>query len=99
MSKKSTGRKSPVKVIRAGAVLASIYRGSTPDGIPYLYFELEREATAQNGKKTANRKFIPHHAEQIQRGALAASEWMREHPEAADGPVKEVSAQRVRRAA
>ena len=99
MSKKSTGKKGPVKVIRAGVVLASIYRGNTPDGIPYLYFELDREATAQNGRKTANRKFTPHHADQLQRAALAASEWMREHPEAADGPVKEVSAQRVQRAA
>ena len=99
MSKKSTGRKSPVKIIRSGAVLASIYRGSTPDGIPYLYFELDREATAQNGKKTANRKFIPHHAEQIQSAAMAASEWMRQHPEAADGPVRENAAPRIQQAA
>ena len=99
MSKKATGKKNPVKVIRAGVVLASIYRGSTPDGIPYLYFELDREATAQNGKKTPNRKFTPHHADQIQRAAIAASDWMRQHPEAADGPVRETAAPRIQQAA
>ena len=99
MRKKAPGKKSPVKTIRAGVVLASIYRGNTPDGIPYLYFELDREATAQNGKKTPNRKFTPHHAESIQRAAIAASEWMREHPEAADGSVKEVAAPRIQQAA
>ena len=96
MSKKSTVKKSPVKIIRAGAIRACIYRGLSPfDGIPYLYFELDRETTAQNGKKVANRKFVTHHARQIESVSKAAAEWMEQNREAADGPVRDIASQRV----
>ena len=99
MSKKPQGRKAPVKRLHSGVIVASVYRGSTPDGIPYLYFALDREAIAQNGKKSTNRKFTPHHAEHIQKAAAAAAHWMQQHPEAADGPVKEVANQALPKAA
>ena len=95
MSNSKTPKKSPtdsnyVKTIREGAVAANIFRGHTPDGHAYLYFELSRAWRTLSGNREGySKKFYERNAEAIQRVVASAAQWITEHPQAADGPVAE----------
>jgi hypothetical protein len=79
-----------VKTIREGAVAANIFRGNTPDGHAYLYFELSRAWRTLSGNREGySKKFYERNAEAIQRVVASAAQWINEHPQAADGPVAE----------
>ena len=56
--KPATGRtrQSAVKVIRRGAVAASIWRRQTPTGFEYLDFSLSRSWKLKSGKRKAIRR-------------------------------------------
>ena len=41
-TKKSPATSNYVQTIREGAIGANIFRGTTPDGHTYLYFEISR---------------------------------------------------------
>ena len=49
--KKTQASSNYVTTIREGAIAANIFRGNTPDGHTYLYFELSRSWKAQSGNR------------------------------------------------
>ena len=88
--KKTQATSNYVTTIREGAIAANIFRGNTPDGHTYLYFELSRSWKAQSGNREGySKKFYDRNAEALQRVIADASAWIQQRPEAADGPVSE----------
>ena len=89
-SKKSPAASNYVTTVRDGAIAANIFRGNTPDGFTYLYFELSRSWKAQSTNREGySKKFYDRNAEALQRVIAMAAQWIKEHPEVADGPSKE----------
>ena len=89
-SKKSPAASNYVTTVRDGAIAANIFRGNTPDGFTYLYFELSRSWKAQSTNRQGySKKFYDRNAEALQRVIAMAAQWIKEHPEAVDGPGKE----------
>ena len=88
--KKTPASSNYIETIREGAIAANIFRGNTPDGFTYLYFEISRSWKSLSGnRKGYSAKFYDRNAEAIGRVAMEAARWIDEHPQAADGPVKE----------
>ena len=88
--KKTQASSNYVTTIREGAIAANIFRGNTPDGHTYLYFELSRSWKAQSGNREGySKKFYDRNAEALQRVVADAAAWIQQHPEAVDGPVSE----------
>ena len=86
--KKSPASSNYVKTIRDGAIAANIFRGSTPDGHSYLFFEVSRAwKTQASGREGYSKKFYARNEEALIRVITMASRWIEEHPEAADGAV------------
>jgi hypothetical protein len=86
--KKNPASSNYVKTIREGAIAANIFRGNTPDGHTYLYFELSRSWKALSGNREGySKKFYDRNADALIRVVQEASAWIEQHPEAADGPV------------
>ena len=76
-----------VHTLRDGAVAANIFRGSTPDGHTYLYFELSRSWKSQSSNREGySKKFYERNHDALQNVVSLATEWIKKHPEAADGP-------------
>ncbi len=68
------------------AIAAGIFRGRTPDGFTYLYFELSRSWMAQSsGKKGYSSKLYERHDQAVADVALASGAWIRANQELADG--------------
>ncbi len=89
-SKKSPATSNYVTTVRDRAIAANIFRGNTPDGFTYLYFELSRSWKAQSTNREGySKKFYDRNAETLQRVIEMAAQWIKEHPEAVDGPGKE----------
>lgn len=89
--KKNQASSNYVTTVREGAIAANIFRGNTPDGFTYLYFELSRSWKAQSSNREGySKKFYGRNAEALKNVIDTASEWIAKHPEAADGQVKEV---------
>ena len=85
-SKKAQPLSNYVKTIRDGAVAANIFRGNTPDGHTYLYFELSRAWKSLTGHRDGySRKFYDRNSASLQHVIAEASAWIKAHPEAADG--------------
>lgn len=83
--KKSTPSSNYVTTIREGAIGANIFRGSTPDGHTYLYYELSRAwKTQSSGREGYSKKFSERNEEALIRVVTMASQWIAGHPEAAD---------------
>ena len=56
------------------AIAANIFRGNTPDGHCYLYFEISRSWKAQSSNREGySNRFYGRHAEAISRVALTDS--------------------------
>ena len=53
-TKKSQPASNYITTIRDGAIAGSIFRGNTPDGHTYLYFELSRAWKAQSVGSTSD---------------------------------------------
>ncbi len=88
--KKNPAASNYITTIRDGAIAANIFRGNTPDGFTYLYFELSRSWKAQSTNRQGySKKFYDRNAEALQRVIEMAAQWIKEHPEAVDGPGKE----------
>ena len=88
--KKTQASSNYITTVRDGAVAANIFRGNTPDGHTYLYFELSRSWRAMSGNREGySKKFYDRNAEALHGVIDRAANWIDEHPEAADGPVKE----------
>jgi hypothetical protein len=98
--KKNPAASNYVTTIRDGAIAANIFRGNTPDGFTYLYFELSRSWKAQSTNREGySKKFYDRNAEALQNVIAMAAKWIQEHPQAADGPVKEVPSPQMQQAA
>lgn len=67
------------------SVAAIICRGSTPDGFPYLFFELSRAWKSGAGNLNQSSKFAPSNSRGISEVAEKASRWIFENPESAHG--------------
>ena len=83
-----------IETIREGAIAANIFRGNTPDGFTYLYFRNQSsswKSQVRQSKRILGKKFYGRNAEAIGRVAMEAARWIDEHPQAADGPVKETN--------
>ena len=66
-----------IETIREGAIAANIFRGNTPDGFTYLYFEISRSWKSQSGnRKGYSAKFYDRNAEAISRVAMEAARWV-----------------------
>jgi hypothetical protein len=79
-----------ITTVRDGALGANIFRGNTADGHTYLYFELSRSWKSQSGTREGySKKYYPRNVEAICNVAELAARWIEEHPEAADGPIRE----------
>ena len=77
-----------VRTIREAAIAANIFRGSTPDGHTYLYYELSRAWKSQaSGREGYSKKFYERNEEALIKVITLASRWIEQHPEAADGAV------------
>ena len=89
--KKNQASSNYVTTIREGAIAANIFRGNTPDGHTYLYFELSRSWKALSGNREGySKKFYERNVDAICSVATQAARWIEENPEAADGPTKEL---------
>jgi hypothetical protein len=98
--KKNPASSNYIDTVREGAIAANIFRGNTPDGFTYLYFEISRSWKAQSGNRQGySKKFYDRNAEAISVVAAKAARWIEEHPEAADGPSKEDPSPRMQAAA
>ena len=96
MSKTSNKNQAASKYVETvrdkeqGAIAANIFRGNTPDGFTYLYFEISRSWKSQAGNRDGySKKFYSRNAEAIGRVAMEAAQWIEHNPHAADGPVDE----------
>ena len=89
-NKKSQASSNYVKTIRDGAVAANIFRSNTPDGHCYLYFEISRAWKSQSSNREGySKKFYERNQQALVNVVNQACQWIKEHPEAADGPVVE----------
>ena len=88
--KKSQASSNYVFTIREGAIGANIFRGNTPDGHCYLYFELSRSWKSQSSNREGySKKFYDRNEQALMNVVKQACQWIEQHPEAADGPVAE----------
>jgi hypothetical protein len=98
-AKKTQASSNYVKTILDGAVAASIFRGNTPDGHCYLYFEISRAWKSQSSNREGySKKFYERNQSALVNVVNLASQWIKDHPEAADGPTvasKDTSLQAV----
>ena len=84
--KSKTTASNYITTIREGAIAANVFRGNTPDGHTYLYFELSRSWKSLSGNREGySKKFYDRNSEALQRVVAEASNWIEQHPEAADG--------------
>ena len=89
-TKKSPASTNYVKTIRDGAVAANIFRGNTPDGHCYLYFEISRAWKSQSSNREGySKKFYERNQQALINVLDQACRWIVDHPEAADSPVVE----------
>ena len=89
-TKKAPATSRYIKTIREGAVAANIFRGNTPDGHCYLYFELSRSWKSQSTNREGySRKFYDRNQEALVNVVNTASQWISEHPDAADSALHE----------
>jgi len=83
--KRSAENSSLVHTISSGPILADIYRGVTPDGHAYLYYVPARAWRPQSGvRENYSNRFYERNELQIVEVIRKASEWIRQHPRAAD---------------
>lgn len=87
---KFSGRQ-PIHEIQVGAAKARIYRHCTPDGFPYLYFEVGRETKTNPFLG----RFFDRDAQDAAKVVAEAAAWIKKNPSAADehwsAPAPEVS--------
>lgn len=64
--KQTTKKQAPVKVIRVGAVAASIWRRQTSTGLEYLDFSLSRSWKLKSGEREGySQNFFDHNDEAL----------------------------------
>lgn len=68
------------------AIAANIFRRSTPDGHPYLDFEISR-AWKSGSREGYSTRFYARNRDGIKEVADMAADWIEKNPEAADGPI------------
>jgi hypothetical protein len=84
-TKKSPATSNYVQTIREGAIAANIFRGTTPDGHTYLYFEISRSWKSQaSDRQGYSKKFYDRNQVALVNVVNRAAKWLQEHPEAAD---------------
>ena len=84
-TKKSPATSNYVQTIREGAIAANIFRGTTPDGHTYLYFEISRSWKSQaSDRQGYSKKFYDRNQVALVNVVNRAAQWIQEHPEAAD---------------
>ncbi|MDA7979484.1 MAG: hypothetical protein MPJ50_12030 [Pirellulales bacterium] len=70
----------PLKVIRVGAIAASIWRRQTPTGFEYLDFSLSRSWKLKSGEKEGySQNFFENNEEALVEVIAEASRFIREH--------------------
>jgi len=80
---KKDSRQQPVKVIRKGAVAASIWRRQTATGFEYLDFSLSRSWKLKTGEKEGySQCFFERNEEAIQDVIAEACDYIRDHQRA-----------------
>ena len=91
-TKKSPATSNYVQTIREGAIAANIFRGTTPDGHTYLYFEISRSWKSQaSDRQGYSKKFYDRNQEALVNVVNRAAQWLQEHPEAADTSLAETA--------
>ena len=91
-TKKSPATSNYVQTIREGAIAANIFRGTTPDGHTYLYFEVSRSWKSQaSDRQGYSKKFYDRNQEALVNVVNRAAQWLQEHPEAADTSLAETA--------
>jgi hypothetical protein len=89
----------PVKVVRNGAIAASIWRRQTGTGFAYFDFSLSRSwKSTTSGKEGYSSNFFPQNDEALADVIRQASDWIVTQMVEADDPAKEPAAG-VRKAA
>jgi len=79
----------PVKVIRLGAIAASVWRRQTSTGFEYLDFSLSRSWKLKNGEKEGySQSFFENNEEALFEVIHQASRFVREHEEFSERPPK-----------
>ena len=90
MSEASNSKKQPVKpvkIIREGAIAASIWKRQAPSGYTYLDFSLSRSWKAQTtGKEGYSNNFFASNETQLLKVITEASAWIASEIAQAPGP-------------
>ena len=88
--KKTASSQNYLHTIREGASAANIFRGATPDGHTYLYYELSRSWKALSSNREGySKKFYVRNEEDLMKVISRASRWIEQNPQAADGAAYE----------
>lgn len=76
-SKKKSTTTMPVKVIREGAIAASIWKRQAPSGFEYYEFTLSRSWKAQSsGREGYSQNFFARNADELQNVIREAAIWI-----------------------
>ena len=94
--KKSKSTKSPIKVIRCGAIAASIWKRQTSTGFEYLDYSLSRSWKLKNGEREGySQNFFEGNEEALMEVIELASHFIREQQPDMDrdqpSPAKEIA--------
>ena len=85
-AKKNQSSSNYIHTIRQGAIAANIFRGNTPDGHTYLYYELSRSwKTVSTNREGYSKKFYGRNADALLSVIAEATLWIEGNPQAADG--------------
>lgn len=88
-NQKDKSQQRPVKVIRLGAVAASIWRRQTSTGFEYLDFSLSRSWKLKNGEREGySQNFFENNEEALLDVVSLAASFIRENSPQADEPGK-----------
>lgn len=69
--------KQPVKVVRRGALAASIWRRQAPSGYPYYDFSLSRSWKSMSTEKTGySKNFFAEHAQELSEVIAETAAWI-----------------------
>ena len=76
-SKRKSAEPAPVKIVRRGAIAASIWQRQAPSGFEYYDFTLSRSWKSKNsGKQGYSSNFFCHNANELAEVVEEASKWI-----------------------
>ncbi len=83
--KKSVAAETPIHVIRAGAVAASIWRRQSPAGYVYYDFSLTRSwKSLSSGNTGYSKNFFARNQQELVQVIQEAAGWVAQHEQAAE---------------